>query len=395
MVHAVVLGAGMVGSVIAADLVATKGFRVTVADRSRSALTKAAGRCHNNAKLVEADLSNLREVEKTIAKADLVIGALPSVLGFQTLKLVVEKGMRCCDISFMPEDFLELDKLARKTGAVCVADCGVAPGMSNLLAARGVARLDKAERLDIMVGGVPRDRHWPYQYKAGFSLGDVLEEYVRPSRVVEGGRMVIKEALSEPELVDFPTLGTLEAFNTDGLRSLATTLKVPHMRERTLRYPGHIELMRVFRDLGLFGLEPVQVGEATLRPRDLLAKLLAKKWTYEEGEEDLTVMRVVVEGVASKVRTKLTWDLFDRFDRETGASSMSRTTAFPCTSVSRMMVDGMIAKPGVFAPEHLEPIPGVLDRVLKELRARGIEYRASVDQIAAERPTRTRGGRTG
>lgn len=374
----------MVGSVIAADLAQTEGYEITIADRSAASLKRAKARTGGAATTVESDLADPRAVIRLAEKVDVVIGALPSLLGFQTLKALVEAGKRYCDISFMPEDFLELDALAKRTGAVCVVDCGIAPGMSNLLAATGVARLTKAERIDIMVGGIPRNRLWPFQYKAGFSPSDVIEEYVRPSRIVEHGEIVVREALSEPELIDFEGIGTLEAFNTDGLRSLLFTMKVPFMRERTMRYPGHIELMRVFRATGLFRLDPIDVDGVQVRPRDVLAKLLFPKWTYQDGEEDLTVMRVVVEGELERAPTRLTWDLFDHLDRQTGFTSMSRTTAFPCTSVARMICDETIKEPGVHPPERLATRPfskaGVLERVLKELRARGIEFHADVDQ---------------
>lgn len=385
----------MVGSVIAADLVGdrttSKDLKVTVADRSPESLARAKRRTGGRASTVEADLSSTAEIRRVIRDADLVVGALPSVFGYAALETVAAAGLRYCDISFMPEDFLELDRLAKRTGAVCVADCGVAPGMSNMLAAWGASKLDRPERLDIMVGGVPRHRHWPFEYKAGFAPGDVIEEYVRPSRVVERGRIVIKEALSEPELIEFEGVGTLEAFNTDGLRSLATTLKVPHMRERTMRYPGHIELMRVFRETGLFSLEPIEVGGVSVRPRDLLAKLLFPKWTYAEGEEDLTVMRVIAEGQLDGAPTRLTWDLLDRADPTTGYSSMSRTTAYPCTSVARMLLRRTIKAPGVHAPEHLVPMKGVLDRVLKDMADRGVTYRARVERLDAPTPPRRRG----
>lgn len=391
MANVVVLGAGMVGSVIAADLVAGKGTRVTVADRSPESLARAKERCRGRVRTVEADLASRAEVERAIADADLVIGALPSVLGLATLETVAAKGMRYCDISFMPEDFLTIDALARRTGAICVADCGVAPGMSNMLAAWGALKLDEPERIDIMVGGIPRHRHWPFEYKAGFSPGDVLEEYVRPARIVERGRVVVREALSEPELIDFEGVGTLEVFNTDGLRSLIDTLQVPNMRERTMRYPGHIELMRVFRETGLFSLEPTEVKGVTVRPRDLLAKLLFPKWTYDEGEEDITVMRVIAEGKLDGEPTRLTWDLLDSADPKTGFSSMSRTTAFPCASVARMLLDRTIREPGVHAPEGLVPMRGVLDRVLKDMETRGVAYRARVERFEGNvSPRRTR-----
>src|SRR5207247_9524925 len=140
--------------------------------------------------------------------------------------------------------------------------------------------------------------------KAGFAPHDVIEEYTRPSRIVEHGRIVVREALSEPELMEFPELGTLEAFNTDGLRSVATTLAVPFMKEKTLRYPGHIELMRVLRSVGLFAKDPIEVkgprgsagSAASVRPLDVLSTLLFPQWTYEEGEADLTVMRIDAKG---------------------------------------------------------------------------------------------------
>lgn len=391
----VVLGAGLVGSVIASDLVESKGFRVSVVDRSADSLARAESRTGGRVKIVEGDCGDPKTLRAVTASADLVVGALPSTLGFRALTTMVEEGKRYCDISFMPEDYLELAPLAKKRGACCVVDCGVAPGMSNLLAAWGVARLDRAEHIDIMVGGIPRVRAWPFEYKAGFAPYDVLEEYVRPARVVEAGRVVVKPALSEIEPVEFEGLGTLEAFNTDGLRSLAYTLDVPFMRERTLRYPGHAQLMRALRETGLLSLEPVELGGISVKPRDLLAKLLFPKWTYADGEEDLTVMRVVVEGTMDRARTIFSWELFDRYDASTGYSSMSRTTAFPATSVGRMLLDGTIKEKGVLAPEQLSPLGPILERILKELRSRGVEYRAGVERLSdpAAKPTKPAGRR--
>src|SRR5260221_1217327 len=146
--------------------------------------------------------------------------------------------------------------------------------------------------------------------------------------------------------MDFPGVGTLEAFNTDGLRSLAFTLKVPFMKEKTLRYPGHVELMRVLRDTGFFSKEPLEAGGQTIRPLDVTAALLFPKWTFEEGEADLTVMRVLVEGTARGQSVRYTWDLLDRFDEGTGLRSMSRTTPFPATIVARRGGEGRIPRPG-------------------------------------------------
>jgi saccharopine dehydrogenase-like NADP-dependent oxidoreductase len=281
----------------------------------------------------------------------------------------------------MPQDAWELDDLAKSNGVTAIVDCGVAPGMSNLLAGYGAAQLDECERIEIYVGGLPRERRWPFQYKAGFSPHDVIEEYTRPARVVEHGRIVVKEALSEPELMDFAGVGTLESFNTDGLRSIAHYLKAPFMKEKTLRYPGHIELMRVFRETGLFGHEMIEAGGATVRPIDVVRALMFPKWTYEPGEEDLTVMRVMVEGRKGRQRMRFSWDLLDFFNRKSQSTSMSRTTAIPCAIMARMVARGEIRMPGVIPPELLAADSGVVDRVLKEHSQRGIEYRSRVESI--------------
>lgn len=380
MTQFVVLGAGMVGSVIAADLAKQADARVTIADRSETNLAKAAARAVAAGATVEtvvADLSQRAELERLAGPADVVVGALASHLGFQALEVMAELGKKYADISFMAEDMLPVDEAAKRSGAVCVVDCGVAPGMSNLLCGYGVSLLDEPEELEIYVGGLPVERTWPWDYKAGFAPADVLEEYTRPSRIVERGEVVVKTALSEPELMDFDGVGTLEAFHTDGLRSLADTLSVPMMKERTLRYPGHIELMRVLRHLGLFSKEPLEVDGQMVVPLSLTSKLLFPQWTYEEGEADLTVMRILVRGRKDGARVEHRWDLLDHYHPGEKATSMSRTTGLPCAIVARMLGEGRYAEPGVHPPEHLGPVPGVLEHVLSELAARDVEYRYS------------------
>jgi len=380
-----VLGAGMVGSIIAADLAATRGFNVTLHDHSRDALDQGLERCRRvgrkNVKAIEADLSDPVAVRAIAAESDLVAGALPSHLGFAALKAVIEAERPYADISFMADDALELDRLAKRKGVTAIVDIGVAPGMSNLLAGVAAKTLKPCERIDIMVGGLPVERQRPFEYKAAFAPADVLEEYVRPARIVEGGKTVIREALGGIEPVDLPGVGTVEAFDTDGLRSLVHTLKVPFMRERTLRWPGHAALMRAFRDAGLLDTEPVEVRGQRVVPRDLLATLLFPKWSYTSDDEgELTVMRVVAEGKLDRKRVRLTWDLLDHRDPETGFTSMSRTTAFPCAVALRALAKGEIPMTGVIPPERLASIDGFADRMIKELRKRGVRYEAEVGE---------------
>ncbi len=379
MTNALILGAGMVGSVMAADLAADPDFSVTIADISQDNLSRAATRCGGRVSTLHADLSDPEVVGNAAAKFDIVLGALSSRIGFAALKAVIGAGRNYCDISFMAEDFLELSALARSKGVTAVTDCGVAPGMSNILAAHGARSLDRCERIEIYVGGLPRERRWPYDYKAAFSPADVIEEYTRPARLVEHGRTVVREALSEAVLMDFPGVGTLEAFNTDGLRSLIETVgkrfNVPFMKEQTLRYPGHIELMRRFRETGLFSQTPIRVGGVSVRPLDVTSALLFPKWTYGPGEEDLTVMRITAWGTKGDRPTTLSWDLLDFFDRASGCTSMSRTTALPCTIVARLIASGKFNSPGVHAPEALADHPGLVETILGELGRRRIEYR--------------------
>lgn len=374
MKKTVVLGGGMVGAVMALDLALETDRAVTLFDVDQKKLDDAKGQ--NPALAVEvADLSSPSTVASIASEADLVLGALPSRFGFEALKAVISTGKPYCDITFMPEDAWHLDALAKESGTVAVVDCGVAPGMSNLLAGVAARRLSPCRSIVIRVGGLPIARHLPWQYKAGFSPYDVIEEYLRPARIVEHGEVVMKEALSEPVLIDFAEVGTLEAFNTDGLRSLTETLDVPHMLEQTMRYPGHRELVWALRETGLLSDEPVEVNGASVSPRDVTCRVLFPKWTYEPGEADLTVMRVEGVGDHDGVPTRLTWDLYDELDPATNWTSMARTTAFPATIMARMIESGIVSTPGVHPPEKLAGDDRVLDTLLAGLAARGVRYR--------------------
>jgi lysine 6-dehydrogenase len=367
-----VLGGGMVGGVMARDLAADAELQVTVVDRDERVLARLAERA--KVRTQRADLADAAAVRSLCGKFDLVVGAAPGFLGLQCLRAVLEAGRPVVDISFMPEDARQLDGLAKEKGVTAVVDCGVAPGLSNLFCGKAAAELQDLERVLILVGGLPVARRWPWEYGAVFSPIDVLEEYTRTARFVEHGKVVEREALSEPELLDLPGVGTVEAFNTDGLRSLLDTIRAPFVKEKTLRWPGHIEKIRVLRSLGLLGYEPLQVGGVTLRPIDLTAKLLFPQWQLHEGEEEFTVMRVEADGRKDGRRVRVTWDLLDRTDRTTGETSMARTTGFPATIVARMLLAGELRRPGVHPPESFGDQPAVYERLRTELRRRGVSF---------------------
>jgi len=385
MATVLILGAGMVGSTMAIDLAQRGNADVVLADKRPEALRNAASKVKRIAgrdvRTVASDLSNAADVTRLAREADIVVGALSSVIGFQTLRAVIDAKRNYVDISFMPENPLDLDALAREANVTAVVDCGVAPGLSNLLAGHAASTLDPCERIEIYVGGLPRERTWPYQYKAAFSPADVLEEYTRPARLVEYGRTVVREALSEPELMNFadcPGVGTLEAFNTDGLRTLIDTLPhVPHMKEKTLRYPGHIELMRVLRETGLFSKEFIDVGGTSVRPLDVTSRLLFPRWTYEDGEVDATVMRVIAHGRRAGSSCRMQWTLFDQYDPRQECTSMSRTTAYPATIMVDEVLSGRVSHRGVLPPEVLGNDEALVQRVLAGLEARGVSVKGS------------------
>jgi saccharopine dehydrogenase-like NADP-dependent oxidoreductase len=253
-------------------------------------------------------------------------------------------------------------------------DSGVAPGCGNLILGDLEQRLDRVTRFECLVGGLPVVRSWPYEYKAGFSPADVLEEYLRPARYVAHGEVVVRPALSEPELVDFPGVGTLEAFNTDGLRTLLHTVAAPFKQEKTLRYPGHAELMRALRATGLLDRTPVAVGGAQVVPLDLTAKLLFPLWQMEEGDEDFTIMRVTVEGLKDGLSRRRVFNLLDRYDRTTGTTSMARTTGYTCTAMARLVASGRYRRPGISPPEFVGREPGCWPFIRAELAKRGVVF---------------------
>ena len=268
---------------------------------------------------------------------------------------------------------LALDALAKEHGVAAVVDCGVSPGLSNLCVGHGFARLDEVYEAVIYVGGLPKVRRPPFEYKAPFAPRDVIAEYTRPARMIVGGRLETRRALSERECLDLPHVGTLEAFNTDGLRTLLTTMRIPNMIEKTLRYPGHARLMETFRDAGFFSEESVELDRQRVRPIDLTAQLLFPLWRLKEGEEEFTVLRVEVAGAKGGRSVVHRYDLYDETDASTGTTSMARTTGFPCAIVARMLLSGEIKERGVMAPERLGQQRPIFDSIVDALQRRGVE----------------------
>ena len=354
MKKVVVLGAGRVGKVIAADL--SREFEVTSADVNPQALDLLATLYPVKTRV--ADLGDAQAVTSAIGHADLVVCAVPGFMGFNTLKTVIEAGKNVVDISFFAEDAFELNDLAARRKVTAVVDCGIAPGTPDYLVGHLAGQM-QIDDFTFMVGGLQFHRTGPNDYLPTFSPTDVWEEYTRPARYVRDGKLITMPPLSEPELVEFRIGGhhlSLEAFNTDGLRSLITTMagRIPNMKEKTLRFPGHIAHIRKLQE----------TGEAWV----------PDKWTPDEDEDEFTIMRIVMRGSQGGRPKTVTHTVFVTYDPATQFSSMSRATGYSCTGVARCVLDGTYKRVGISPPSYVGEAPGCTERIFAHLRERDIVF---------------------
>jgi lysine 6-dehydrogenase len=374
MKKVIVLGAGLVGAPMAFDLNRDSAFEVTIADVDRQALDKVH-RIDPSIHVLHRNLSNPEDVQKLVRDFDYVLNAVPGYMGFKTAKAILQAGRDSVCIAFYEEDPFPLDGLAKAKNATMIMDCGICPGMNNTLIMDLTRRLDRTDTVITYVGGLPEIREWPSEYKAVFSPIDVIEEYTRPARYVENGVEVTRPALSDPEYLFFPKVGTLEAFNTDGLRTMAKTLDAPNMKEKTLRYPGHIEKMTVLRELGFFSKEKTISADGTMiSPLEMTAQVLFPNWQLKPGEADITVLKTIVEGEKNGKNIRYSVDLHDRYDPETDVISMARTTGYTATMALRMIEAGLYKEKGIFPPEMMGKHPECVDFLMKGLKERGINY---------------------
>ncbi len=358
-----ILGAGSVGTAVAHYLSNTTDFKITAADISDENLSRIKDL--SNATVVKQDLSDPSNIAALVSDFDITVGALPGNMGMAALKAAVSAGKNYCDVSFMPQNALELDELAKKNNVTAVVDCGVAPGLSHMMAGRGAAALDNPTSITIVVGGIPEKKEPPFYYKASFHPADVIEEYVRPARIKVNGKIVTKPALSDIEQETWPEVGEVETFLTDGLRTLLYTLDVPNMTEKTLRWPGHAELIKTLRHIGLLSYEPIKINNTKIKPVDVFSSLVKPIWKYGPKEKDLTIMRVRVEGEKNGKHSFVEWKLLD--SAKGWLSSMARTTGFPCAETARMLAEGLIHGPGIIPPEYIGKDKKLFTRIKNEL----------------------------
>jgi len=372
MSNVIVLGAGMVGSAMAIDM--AKKHNVTLTDLSKSVLENVK-RKYKNLAIQTLDVTNKLDLQNAVKQHDLVINAVPGFLGFETLKAIIETEMNVIDIAFFPENSLELDSLAKEKNVTVITDCGVAPGMDNFILGYHNEKM-KLTDFECLVGGLPKTKKWPFCYKAPFSPIDVIEEYTRPARYVEHGEEVVREPLTDCEYVEFDKVGTLESFNSDGLRSIIHTMPhIPNMKEKTLRYPGHVEYVRVLKESGFFSEEKIDIKGVEVSPLDFTSKILFNEWKLGETEEELTVMRVTLKGENTDGQIEeIVYNLHDEYSVETKTSSMARTTGYTATAAANMFLDGLFSEKGVFPPELVGKHEVCFNYIINYLEERNISY---------------------
>ncbi len=369
MKNVVVLGAGMVGRAIVEDLL--PDYHVKAVDFNKTNLDKI--KRHKNLLTETTDISNAIALRKIINGFDLVVCAVPGFMGYKTLRTIIECKKNVVDISFFDEDSLSLDKLAKDKKVTAIVDCGIAPGMMNILLGYHYKQM-LIDDFTCYVGGLPFKRTMPFQYKAPFSPTDVIEIYTRPARLVENGKQVTKPAMSDSEFIEFDEVGTLEAFNTDGLRTLLKMKNVQNMKEKTLRYPGHIKLMKIFSESGFFSNAPVKIGNNEIRPVELSSKLLFPLWQLEENEEEFTAMRVIIKGKEKNKQVTYIYNLLDKFDKSTNTSSMARTTGYTCTTAVRLLLENKFSSKGIIPPEIIGQDKKCFSFIMNELAQRKVLF---------------------
>ncbi len=376
------MGAGMMGRVIAKDLLLTEPeCTVSVLDADSSKLTEVARVLDTDrVRTGTVDVRDTDSAAQAMEGHSAAVGALPHAFALDAIKASVRAGVSMVDlVGSKPEMRRDLHSASREAGVLIVPGLGVAPGLSNVLVARGLERLDEAHSGVIYVGGIPVKRRPPLEYETVYSLISMFGAYIRPAQVWRNGQWTEVPPLTGLETLEFPTIGPLEAFYTDGLASLVLTMEGrfrDSLEEKTLRYPGFAEKVAFLNECGLLEAEPVQIGSVEVAPRDVLIRQVGPLFELSP-EGDILVMRVVVVGRANGQSVTHTFELMDYMDPETRDTAMARTTGFPATITARMISSGSLVETGVRFPEEL--FGGARgDHLLEELASRGVAVNHTV-----------------
>jgi len=372
-----VIGAGKQGSACALDLLEQPGVKsVLLADKKLDHVPEFLDpyRGKGRLELVTLEVSDQAAVRAAMQRCDAVLSAAPYYYNLDLATLAVESGRHYADLggnTDIVKRQKKLDAAAKVKGVSVIPDCGVAPGMVNILAGEGIRRLETTDAVRIYVGGLPQRPEPPLNYMVVYSLEGVLDYYTTPSWVLRDAKLHQVEALSELEDIEFPRpWGTLEAFHTGGGISLMPFEyegRIRTMEYKTLRYPGHVAIMRSIRELGLLSLEPVDVNGTKVVPRQAFIASVGPKLTKPHGP-DLIALRVDVRGTRAGTPAGFRWQMVDLYDERKGVTSMMRTTGYSLSVTGLMQLGGDIARTGAFVPD--EGVPA--KPYIAELARRGI-----------------------
>jgi saccharopine dehydrogenase-like NADP-dependent oxidoreductase len=369
-----ILGSGNIGSVAAEDLAKSiSSIQVVVADKNETRAKDVAERIGgNNVSWIQLDATNHSKLANALKDFDLVMGFLPGKLGYSLTKACIDAGKDLVDVSYMSENPLTLTDNAIKAGVTIVPDCGLAPGISNILVGHAAAKLDKVQTVHIMVGGLPEKPVPPLGYVITWSPENLIDEYMRKARIVKEGKIIEVEALSGLEEIEFPEFGKLEAFYTDGLRTLPQTITDAYdMWEKTLRYPGHAEKIKLLKTLGFFEEEQIAVDGVSVSPRRLTVKLFEQKLRKPEVK-DVVALKVEVSGVKNGRQTRYVYHLLDYYDEKLGITAMARTTAYSASIIAQLMLKKALKEKGVVPTENIGKNDALFKLFLDELEKREI-----------------------
>ncbi|MFQ5823385.1 MAG: saccharopine dehydrogenase family protein [bacterium] len=354
-----VLGAGLMGRVVVKDIVEkAPDAQVTLIDINEALLKELYNFIgQTKLKVCMLNVSDTTATASILRKHDVVISALPHRLSLPAIKAAIKACVSIVDlVGEAPEKRLALHHEAENVGITIIPGCGVAPGISNICVGRGVELLDETHEAIIYVGGLPKKKEPPLYYQTVYSLESVFDAYLRKARILRKGEIVEVEPMSGVEKINFPEpMGQLEAFYTDGLASLIVTMKGKishHLAEKTLRYPGHRDRIKLLESCGMLEEKPVLINSHEITPLDFLIKQLSNVLKLSP-DGDLLIMRIVIKGIKDGTSRTHTFELFDQFDPANQITAMARTTAFPAVWAARMITDKRINKKGVQFPEQI------------------------------------------
>ena len=374
VMKALFLGCGNIGSAAVDDFAKSmSSVQVFAADKNSARAEEAANRAAtDNVSWIQLDVLNHRQLIRELENFDLVVGFLPGSLGYKLVEACVEVGKNLVDVSFMSENPLTLNSKAVEANSTIVPDCGLAPGISNILVGHALKRLDKLQKVHIFVGGLPEKPLPPLGYVVTWSTESLIDEYTRKARIVEDGKIVDVETLSGLEKVEFPNVGELEAFYTDGLRTLLHTMnELDSMWEKTLRYPGHAKKVGLLKTLGFIDEKHINIEGVNVSPKKLTAKLLEQKLCKPEVK-DIAILKIEVTGIKEGKEEHHNYCLFDRCDEKRGITAMARTTAYPASIIAQSVLTKTIKEKGIVPPEKLGMHEEFFKFFLNELGNRGV-----------------------